>query len=198
MFMSAVVGLTLVVSAAQAAVTVSYNAAQPTKDVLTSFAADKGLQGIQWRKDLESGKRDVGQSFRVTNNAILDSFSYKVAGNVQPGASESSFTLKIYENPNSKSLGTVISTQTATYLSTAENPINPGWVTFDVENVNLKAGNYYTCMLSFDEADVDRQNQVFAEATGRYDGKCWMDEDKGPVVNARWIINFSVQGVITE
>lgn len=156
--------------------TVRFDAELSPKTSLVYFISEE-TTGIQWVND-DSISRSLGQSFLARKNALMDSLSFKAAGNIQPGASEASFTLTIYESAVAKELGTAISTQTGTYMNTSENPINGGWVTFDVEDVNLVAGKYYTCILSFNEAGVMRQSQVFQQSSGYGKGYLWMTTDE--------------------
>lgn len=141
-------------------VVVSWNVEQATGQIVAGYDPVTG-SGYAWRNNL-SGRRDLGQSFLVLTNTMMDAFSLKAAGNIQNGASMAAFTVKVFESSNESSIGSVLLTQPGTYLSAAQNPVNPGWITFDIEDLSLTAGKYYTVVLSFDNAGVNLQEQVFS------------------------------------
>ncbi|MDP0495842.1 MAG: hypothetical protein Q7Q73_06500 [Verrucomicrobiota bacterium JB024] len=157
------------------AVTVSdFGANPPTENVEVSQTISNGA--YQWRNN-EASRRDLGQSFLAETDFTLDSFSFQANGNVQVGASGAAFTVTIYENNNRDAVGTAISTQTGTYLTSASNPVASNWLLFDLaENVDVTAGNYYTIMLSWNVASVTDQDQVFqidSTGTSYLPGRLW-------------------------
>ncbi|MFA5688512.1 MAG: hypothetical protein WC959_05140 [Kiritimatiellales bacterium] len=152
---------------AQAAVTVSYDAAMPATNVLTSFVPAGTVNGLQWRDDTANVSRAVGQSFLAVSNAIMDSFSLMAVtsgGSLQSGAVNAPFTVIIYESSSETDLGTAISTQGGNYLSSAPG-LGGQWITFDIEDINLTAGKYYTFTLMWDTPAKAGQSQTFGAAT---------------------------------
>jgi hypothetical protein len=127
----------------------------------------------------------------------MDSFSLKLAGNIQAGASAAAITAKVFESSDRTLIGNLVSTQNGNFLSDALNPVNPGWVTFDLDNQNLTAGNYYTVMLSFDVADVAHQDQILSvENPGSYaDGYTWESSDGVSYSRTSFDLPFSVQTI---
>lgn len=182
---------------AEASVIVSYDAAIPTSNVLVSYDPD-ATTGYQWR-DNENSKRDLGQSFLAASDVVMDSFSIKSGGNLQNGAKGALFTLTIYESSSAGSLGSTLSSQGGTYLT--EGSISGAWVRFDVDNVNLSSGNYYTVMLSFDTPDVQDQDQVFtlssvAASSSYADGRSWQaNEGAAASSSTAYDYGFAVQVV---
>lgn len=180
MWQSCIVGMSFLIGASassQALVKTSFSATQPTNQVVIA-CSPASTSGYDWRNN-QNGRRDLGQSFQASSNTVMDAFSLKVAGNIQSGASLAPFTVKVFESMDASSIGSVISEQSGNYLSSAINPINPGWVTFDVEDIDLQAGNYYAVVLSFDRSGEDRQNQVFAagSASSYSGGGVWTSAD---------------------
>lgn len=113
----------------------------------------------------ETNRHEVGQSFYIATNSLMDAFSLKTAGNIQSSAGRQPFTIRIFESASYTNLGTAISTNVGTYLQklsdTISIPIFPGWLTLDIADVPPTAGKYYTFILSWDSA---------APAAGLYQG----------------------------
>jgi len=157
-----------------AEVKVRAGSSAPDTDVLIAYTTDI-VKGYQWKEN-NTGSRKLGQSFRSPENAVMNSFSLAVAGNIQPGAGRAPFTVTIYESDNDTALGTAISIQKGLFLSTSANPVNPGWMTFEISEVNLTKGLFYTVMLSWDKSGVLRQEQSFLhsdDGAGFSLGRLW-------------------------
>ena len=162
---------------AEASVIVSYDAAIPTTNVLTSFDPTTS-NGYQWR-DNENTERDLGQSFLASTDVTMDSFSFRSGGNLQTGAKNSPFTVTIYKSATDGSLGTAVSTQFGNFLANDDaGSISGAWLTFNIDNIALSAGNYYTFILSFDNHDVQDQDQTFQLSDEGYsDGRLWQSNE---------------------
>lgn len=162
-----------------AAVTIVNSDLAPTENVVTSFEPGASV-GYAWR-DNTSAERDLGQSFLAESSFTLDSFSFLTAGNVQFGASGAAYTVTVYEGADITEggsislLGSAISTQTGNFLTSGSNPVSGDWLIFDVDNVSIVAGHYYTLMLSWDTAGIATQEQVFAVTNpgGYANGRLW-------------------------
>ncbi len=161
-----------------AEVKVSADSSAPDKDVIAASSVPESLTGYQWRNNDSGGRRDLGQSFKAAANGTMTAFSVAVAGNVQVGAYNAAFTVTVYESDRSSEMGKAVSTQKGTYLDRFSNPINPGWITFELEAVSLTGGKYYTIIFSWDNLGIARQDQVFASANHIYsDGRLWESAD---------------------
>jgi hypothetical protein len=93
----------------------------------------------------------------------------------------------------------VVSTQGGLYLSSALNPTSGGWATFDIDNVDLHAGKYYTTMLSWNIPGIPNQNQVFWvewRDGGTYaNGRTWVSTNGVDYVSQDLDLAFCVQMV---
>lgn len=175
----ALIGIvSLSVGSALAAVTVSYDTAIPTNYVLTSFAPAT-VSGYQWR-DNENTERDLGQSFFASSDTTMASFSLLSDGNLQTGAKSAPFTVEIYESSVDDAIGSVVSTQGGIFLANDNaGSIDGAWLTFDIDDIVLTGGNYYTFILSFDNPDVQDQDQTFGlfNGSGYADGRLWQSNE---------------------
>jgi len=174
----------MLAGAALGDIILSYDAAMPGENVLTSFMPTGTINGLDWR-DNASGSRAVGQSFYVSANTIMDSFSLLANGNPQSGARGAEFTVQVFQSASETSIGSVVSTQTGTYLSDSTG-VSGKWVTFDIDNITLSAGYYYTFTLSFNNSNVASQNQVFSTAASPENyagGRNWRNDN-----NAGWAV----------
>jgi len=159
-------------------VTVTFSETAPSDNVYVAFYPETPA-GVVWRNETDGSQRDLGQSFFASSTAVLESFSFQLRGALQVGARNANITVTIYESPTVDSIGEMISSQSGQYVGSGSGATSGGWVTFDVEDVSLTGGRFYTCMLAFaDTASV--RNQVFAQQSGDStytDGRRWMIEN---------------------
>lgn len=168
----------LLVSAlhAQADVSVSLLEQAPVENVLTSYYIPDGVgSGYQWRNDSNAGvnRRDLGQSFAATSNATLNTIGLQLWGNFQSGARNADITVTIWQLATatatpSTSGSQLISTQTGVMPNATGGA--GSFVNFELDAVELIAGNHYLFMLSFDSTAANR-NLVFRTLEhGTYEG----------------------------
>ncbi|GHC09923.1 PEP-CTERM sorting domain-containing protein [Cerasicoccus arenae] len=190
-----VCSIIFVAQAAIAETVVDVSPTAPDTNIEASFTSGTA-SGYQWR-DNENSRRDLGQSFLADSSFTLDAFSFSALGNVQAGASGASFDVKIFESDNISLIGSAISTQSGTYLTSGSNPVSGNWIVFDLEDVALTAGNYYTIVLSWDSAGVQDQDQVFGMVSGNLygDGSAWESSDGVNFSSLGGDLQFTVQSI---
>ncbi len=134
-----------------AGVAVSYVDTQPTTNVVVSYTP-AATKGYAWANN-DNYRRDLGQSFLAPGNFTMSAISYQLSQGLRSGATNAAITVKVFESTDVSVIGTCISTNTGTYLPAGLDPAPAagGWVTFDIDDVEVKSGKYYTTMLSFDE-----------------------------------------------
>lgn len=182
-----------------AALVVTNSTAAPTSYVVSSTVATGGLA---WRDDTVNGRRDVGQSFYAGSGFTLDSITFQLASNAAPqaGALGAAFTLSVYEVASASAFptaGTAISTQTGTLTGlTGTSADFSKYVTFDMDNIALTAGKYYTVMLAFDAVAVNRSLvwMVSGSSSTYPAGQCIITTD-GTTFTANNDLLFYVTGV---
>ncbi|MFA5688044.1 MAG: PEP-CTERM sorting domain-containing protein [Kiritimatiellales bacterium] len=169
----------------------------PTDNVLIGNAT--GTAGLGWRNNGTDPVREIGQSFLASMDTIMDSFSLKAGGGVGAGASGAGFSVTIYSNSVDTTLGTAISTQTGTYLTTSDGVSSGAWITFDLEdNINLYSGNYYTFTLTWDDPAVPAKNQnFFHQNTGSTfsEGRLWQNNGSSWAASGVADFVFVVQAI---
>ncbi|MFA5688054.1 MAG: hypothetical protein WC959_02725 [Kiritimatiellales bacterium] len=160
-------------------VSVSANANIPTENVVAQSVA--GTAGYAWKAISSTDCRDIGQSFYVTNDLRIDSFSLCASSGIGAGASGAAFTVTIYKSDAVSSIGSAISVQTGTYFLSSDGVKAKDWITFDIDNITLSGGFYYTFVLSFDDYAVSR-NHAFLHNTGTDmypSGRLWQANNGG-------------------
>lgn len=162
---------------ADASLVLSYGSSVPTGNVMASYAPGGSLNGLGWR-NLATGSRELGQSFQATADTLLDSFSLKAGGGVLYNASEAAFVLTVYESASKTAIGSAISAQSGIYFHRDETLVSGDWITFDIDNVNMTSGNYYTCMLAWDDPGMAEKAQTFAVSVNNgYAAPLWTAVD---------------------
>ncbi len=164
-------------SGANAAVLVSMNATAPSTNVEASYATGSP-SGYQWRNNTADGLRDLGQSFLANTSFVMDSFSLQLNGNIQAGVPGAGFTVTLFESVNQSSIGSVLATEGGVMPSLTVGTGAGQWMTFEISNVALTEGNYYTFILSFDTQAANR-NQTFNTINpGTFtNGRAWQTTD---------------------
>lgn len=181
------------VYSAEASLIVSYNASQPVTNIIASYLP-AGAVGYAWQTQTDAGRRDLGQSFLATNAFTLDKISFQASAATGANAASAPYKVKIFESAVATSIGSNISTQAGTYL-VAGVVANNGWITFDMDDVNLTAGKTYTVMLSWDNAGASMIQALYNVATGTYaDGKCWWGNNLGVYAATTRDLVFVAQG----
>ncbi len=174
-FVTIVGSLCCAFQAGNAAVITTLSSTAPSTNVEASYTAASPA-GLQWRYDITSGRRDLGQSFLAADSFTMDSFSFQLQQAVPAGAPGASFTVTILQSATVSSIGTAISTQSGTITGLTTGSGNANWLTFDVDNVGMSLGMYYTVMLSFDtQAANQTLNFNSVSAAGGYsNGAAWI------------------------
>lgn len=176
--------LTLMVSIAvvlmgrsQAAVVTSISATAPTgPDIVTSQTDYSG--GLSWYNTGAGSIRDVGQSFLATSDYTLDKITLALGGSFGSVAATSDFTLTLYSAPSlstSPASATVVSVQTGTFAFSTGSGGSGTFLTFDLADVALTAGTYYTLMFAFDDALANNSLTVRQNISSTYsNGYRWL------------------------
>ncbi len=185
------------VCSADASVTVSYNDAQPTNTVVSYTPPEGEMSGYAWANNANPYRRDMGQTFLAPRDFTLHSFSYCLSKGLRSGAVHAPFTVTVFESAIQGRIGTVISKQSGLFLDSRyrPRPAVGGWMTFDIDDLNLKAGNYYTLMLSWDEqAESKRDQGFYVKNPGGYaDGNLWVSANGKKYSRSPRDMAFTVQ-----
>jgi len=182
---------------AAADLVVSYSANAPQENVYVSHIV-ANPNSVEWHGQPSPGvRRDVGQSFFVTNNIIMQSFSLQLGGSLQTEARNAGITMTIYQSDTQTAIGTVVGSQSGQYLGADSGAALDGWVTFTIDDVNLVGGNYYTVMLSFDELAVNRRQALRQQTAGNSfaDGRRWFSDGSTLSDSVEGDLAFSVQAI---
>ena len=161
------------VCSADATVTLSYNDAQPTNTVVSYIPPMEEMSGYAWANNANPYRRDMGQTFLAPRDFTMHSFSYCLSKGLRTEAVKAAFTVTVFESTIQGRIGTVISKQSGIYLDSRvrPKPAIDGWVTFDIEDLDLTKGNFYTLMLSWDQqAESKRDQGFFVKNPGSYAG----------------------------
>ncbi len=180
----------------------------PTANVFASNEEDVNAGGstvdsaLGWRYDSASSKRDIAQSFYVSNSTTFDKITFKIGGANIPSSlqnnSAATFTLSIYKLSSASALPSEASAQLvsqqsgnfsnfATGMATSSGNITNtkyNYLTFDFENVLLSQAGYYAVVLSFTStasgynvamAMNDNNNTTYTQGSGaiNYNNTGW-------------------------
>jgi len=152
-----------------AAVITTLSAAAPVGHVEESYTTGTPI-GLQWRNDTINGRRDLGQSFLVDEGFVFDSFSFQLQQAVPSGTPGASFTVSIFENSTIFSVGIAKSTQTGTISGLTAGSGAGSWLTFDIANLVVSSGFYYSIILSFDAQVANQTLNFNSISPGAYPG----------------------------
>lgn len=161
----------------KAAVITTLSPTAPVDQVQISYTVGTPI-GLQWRYDVASGRRDVGQSFLATDSFIFDSFSFQLQQTVPSGAPGANFTVSIFESSTISSVGSVISTQTGVLAGLISGSGAGSWITFDIANLAVSSGLYYSFVLSFDAQVANQTLNFNSISPGAYaGGSAWISSN---------------------
>ena len=183
------------ICSANAGVVVSYVNAQPTTNVVVSYTPTT-TSGYAWANN-DSYRRDLGQSFLASGNFTMSAISYQLSQGLRVGATNAAITVKVFESTDVLLIGTCIATNSGNYLPAGLDPapVAGGWVTFDIDDVDIASGKYYTTMLSFDEYAPLRDQGLYY--LNGYDGQGFKSADGITYNRATGLdLAFVVQGTI--
>ena len=181
---------------ANAAVIVSLGATEPSANVEASLTNSTNTPtGFSWR-NLPTSKRDLGQSFLATSAFTMDVMSFKLSGNIQTGSPGADFTIELFESTTQSSIGSSISTQSATFPNFTGG--SGDWLSFDIDDIAVTSGKYYTFVLAWDSPATSRSINLSVVTGSEYaGGNVW--EDTGSGLNASNLdVFFIVQSVVPE
>lgn len=187
---SGLVGLVLTIVAgwmysAEAGLIVSYSNVEPTNNIITSHVPTTSLAGYEPRYITTNAaatqwRRDMGQYFVAPSNFVMQAYSLKLWSGVTEVASEAPTTIRVYESATepagtlagTDALGSLIFTQSTSWLSSTSGAASNSWVTFETDDIVCTAGKYYTVFFNFDN-QVDGMSQWFySQQSGTYaDGR---------------------------
>lgn len=160
--LSALVALTLFAAEKAQAALVTVGSSAPAASFASSTVSAGGLQ---WRNDTINLRRDVGQSFLASSNVTLDAITFQLASNATPGsgALNAAFSLSLYQVTSASAFpaSPAILTESGSLTGlTGTTTDFSKYVTFDLANTALIAGNYYAVVLTF-PSQVANQNVVW-------------------------------------
>ncbi len=176
--MAALIGSMLAAAGtAPAAVLTSLSATAPSgAEVQASQTGFSG--GLGWYNTAAGTVRDVGQSFLATSSFTLDKITLALGGSFNCTTSKSNFTLTLYSAPSlstSPASATTVSTQTGTFSFTNGSGGSGTYLTFDIADVALTAGTYYTFMLSLTDTSANNTLTLRQNTSSSYsDGSRWL------------------------
>lgn len=166
--------LAAVTTAARAAVTVSFSGSAPTENLVFSQSATSG-NNYAWN-GLSSGRRDVGQGFQITQDAIMQKITLHVAS-YGAGAPLAAFTLKIFETSSAAEElqnGTLFAPQKGVLPMPL---VDSQYITFELDTpISLAANKFYTFVFSFD-ALASNRSMNFTTGTSSMSGTRWNSTD---------------------
>lgn len=201
--MAALIGAMLAAAgAAPAAVLTSLSSTAPSgADVLASQSGFSG--GLGWYNTGAGVVRDIGQSFLATSSFTLDKITLALGGSFNSTTATSSFTLTLYSASNlatSPASATTVSTQTGTFAFTNGSGGTGTYLTFDIANVALTSGTYYTFMLSLNDPSASNSLTVRQNTSSTYsDGYRWLfDGTSYTSSTAGSDLTFYVQAAVPE
>lgn len=195
--MAALIGAMLAAaSTAPAAVLTSLSSTAPSgADVLASQTGFSG--GLGWYNTGAGAVRDVGQSFLAASSFTLDKITLALGGSFNSTTASSNFTLTLYSAPNlstSPTSATTVSTQTGTFSFTNGSGGSGTYLTFDIANVALTAGTYYTFMLTLDTPSASNSLTVRQNSSSSYsDGYRWLFDGTSYTSSTTADLTFYVQ-----
>lgn len=165
------------VGSARAAVLTSLSSTAPSGgEVQASQTGFTG--GLGWYNTGAGTLRDVGQSFLATSSFTLDKITLALGGSFNSTTASSNFTLTLYSAPSlstSPASATMVSTQTGTFAFTNGSGGSGTYLTFDIANVALTAGTYYTFMLSLPDPSASNSLTLRQNISSSYsDGSRWL------------------------
>lgn len=195
----------LLVSAtmARATVQISLQASMPDGDILASYAvstpvAPTTLSGLQWRNDTVNGRRDVGESFYAAGALTLEAFGLQVypTNTVQSGDPGAAVTLSIFQSASATSIGTLYASEGGTFPSATPGTGAGDWLAFDLTDLSLDGGYYYTMLVSFDVNAASRGLVLADVINSDYTaGQSWQYDGTTYSRSGANDLNFYVQGV---
>lgn len=162
----------------RAEVTVNLAAEPPASDVV--ILQTQTDAGLGWRNETSEGRRDLGQSFRAPRDFDLDAVTFRLNGNVQPGLPGAEFTLTVYSVATA---GSGPGSRQPLSVQQGHIPRLPAgrglgeYLTFQIDPVSLRAGEFYLVMLAL--AEPGPQRSLVLEATTREFAEGAAYEDKG-------------------
>lgn len=172
-----VAAIATVADLGHAAVLTSLSASAPSGlEIMASQTGASG--GLSWYNTGAGSLRDVGQSFLATSDFTLDKITLMLGGSFNSTSATSNFTLTLYSTASlttSPATATTVSAQTGTFAFSAGSGGDGTFLTFDIADVVLTAGTYYTFMLSLNDASANNSLTVKQNTSSAYsDGYRWL------------------------
>lgn len=146
-----------------------YSAVQPANNVAVSHIPENKA-GWGCRNSSTVGRRDLGQSFLATNSFTLSAFTFQISAGIREDTAQAPVTMKVFESSNAGVIGSVISSTAGTYLSWEDKAAAGGWVTFDIDDVEVSTGKYYTVLITWNEAKPLMEQGFYLEPSGFFEG----------------------------
>lgn len=201
LFILIVTILASLVCAAPGAVITSLSTTVPSgADVLASQTGSSG--GLGWYDTGTGSERDIGQSFLATSSFSLDKITLALGGSFNSTTAKSSFTLTIYSASSlatSPAGATVVSTQTGSFDFSSGNGGTGTYLTFDIADVSLAAGTYYTFMLSLDIPSANNSLTVMQNTSSTYtEGYRWLFNGTSYTSSTTSDLTFYAQAAVPE
>lgn len=178
----------------QAAVITSISATAPTgPEVVTSQTGS--TSGLAWYNTGVSAVRDVGQSFLAASSFTLDKITLTLGGSFNSVTATADFKLTLYSAASlSTAPSAVVTSQTGTFAFSNGSGGSGTFLTFDLADVALAAGTYYTFMLTLDDALTDNSLTVRQNASSTYaDGYRWIFDGTSYTSSSTADLAFYVQ-----
>ncbi len=166
---------TLCLSPLRAFVVSSISTSAPTENIV--FSQPDYTSGLGWF-NTDTSRRDVGQSFLATSNFTLEAITYTMGGFFSSTTSTSDYTINIYSTSSleaAPNTGTLVSSQSGTFTFEDQDGGNDTFLTFDIEDVSLSSGKYYTIMLVLDD-NIAGNSITLKQSSGSVyaDGYRWL------------------------
>lgn len=188
------------VAISSAANSVTVTNAQSTGSVVASYHPTTGTGGYQWSNSTANGRRDLGQTFALSTDTLLESITLKLQSGTGVGAKNANFTLTLFAfdvlPPTTEKPATVIETfhdvfPNATYASGT-------YLTFDVSSANIVLSGSttvtYGFLLSFDSNAASRGITFYSAGNTTESGRRIESPNGSTIVVGNAALDYSIQG----
>lgn len=162
MFMAAAgIALASLTLETEAAVITSLDPVAPTENIIASYLPIGDPSSFSFRRQ-SGGVQYAGQTFTISDNAVLTNLVFRTTENNDLSAS-GSFTLNIYQsptNPTAPTSGTRVHTEAVTVTLPAHTGASYLNIALDT-GVELQEGFYYTFTMVW--SSVDTANRIILQ-----------------------------------
>ncbi len=189
------------VAISSAANSVTVTNAQSTGSVVASYHPTT-TGGYQWKwTDAETGpRRDLGQTFALSTDTLLESITLKLQSGTGVGAKNANFTLTLFAfealPPTAEKPATVIKTFHDVFPNTTYTANT--YLTFDISSANIVLSGSttvtYGFLLSFDSGAGSRAISFYSAVNTTESGKRIESANGTTIVVTNTALDYSIQG----